>query len=122
MIYRNEIHEMEQIELLELIAVNALAIDGDEDGWVDVDEVIEALEHQDGALHECAEDDIIDSIYNGNWSDAAKQMIEVHIPPSVLVDYITDYRYEQYEEAYAWFDLSSAVAITQLYEEQRRVV
>ena len=119
MLYRNEITEMEQIELMELIAKYALRVESDSEGWIDTDDVIEALT---GIIYECPEDEILDSIYNGNWTQAAHQMLELYVTPSALVDYIEDYRFENYAEAYEFFDLSSAVCITQLYEQQRRVV
>ena len=119
--YKMEIHMMEQIELMELIAEQAIVVESDDSGYVDADDVIEALEIQDGTMFECVEDDILDSICNGNWTQAAKMMLDKFITPNVLVDYVSDYRYEQYEEAYEFFDLSSAVCITQLYETDRRV-
>lgn len=121
-IYRNDIQEMEQIELMEVIALHALTVESDDEGWIDADDVIEALEQVEGTVYECVEADILDSIYNGNWTEAAKMMLDKFISPSTLVEYIEDYRYTEYEEAYEFFDLSSAVVITQLYEEQRRVV
>lgn len=108
--YKNEIREMNEAELIELIAENNLTID-----YVDSDEVIELLEYEKGTIFECIEDDILDSIMNGNWTDAAKQMHEEYITPNGLVDYINDYRFEEYDEAYEWFNLDSAVAITELY-------
>ena len=120
-VYRNEIHEMTDEELMELLDENNI-VTALEIGEVDADDVIDLIEAEHGVIYESAEDDILDSIYNGNWSQAAEQMLEVHITPSGLVDYISDYRFEQYEEAYEFFDLSSAVCITQLYETQRRVV
>ena len=118
MLYRNEIVEMEQIELLEVIAAHALVVESDEEGWIDADDVIEALEVQEGTIFECAEDDILDSIYNGNWTEAAKMMWDKFVSPNALVDYVSDYRFEQYDEAYEWFDLSSAVCITELYHQR----
>ena len=81
--YRNEIVEMEQVELLELIAKDALIVESNEEGWIDTDDVIEALT---GIIYECAEDEILDSIYNGNWTQAAHQMLELYVTPNGLVD------------------------------------
>ena len=120
MLYRYEIQMMNDTELLELIAMNALKVETTD--YIDTDEVIEALELTEGTIFECAEDDILDSIYNGNWTDAAQQMLELNVSPNALTDYIEDYRFENCAEAYEFFDLSSAVCITQLYEQQRRVV
>ena len=119
MLYRNEIQMMNDTELLELIAKNALKVETTD--YIDTDEVIEALELTEGTIYECAEDEILDSIYNGNWTQAAHQMLELYVTPNGLVDYIEDYRFENCAEAYEFFDLSSAVCITQLYEEARRV-
>ncbi len=111
-IYRNEIHEMEDIELLELIAKYALKVNTTD--YIDVDEIIEALEYTEGTIYESVEDDILDSIHNGNWTEASKMMWSKFISPNALIDYINDYRFEQYDEAYEWFNLSSAVSITEL--------
>ena len=40
---------------------------------------------------------------NGNWSYAVEQMLVLSVYPDSLIDYIQDYRYEVYEEAYDWF-------------------
>ena len=113
MLYRNEILEMDEGELLELVAEHGLQLE-DLD-FIDADEIIELMEIKDGHIFESAEDDVLNTICSGNWNDGAKQMLEHHITPDSLVDYINDYRYEQYEEAFEWFNLSSAVAITDVY-------
>ena len=118
-LYRNEINEMDGVELLALADRYNLVLEDRES--VDADEVIDLIEYYDCRVYESVEDDILDSIRNGNWTDAAKQMLESHITPNALIDYINDYRFEHYEEAYGWFDLSSAVSITELYHETRRV-
>ena len=117
-LYRDVIQKMQRIQLLEIAEKYGLKID-DTDS-IDADETIELLENEQGTIFESVEDDILDSIKNGNWTDAAKQMIKDCITPHALIDYINDYRYEQYEEAYDWFDLESAVSITELYHELRR--
>lgn len=111
--YKNEIRELDEAELLALISEHSLSIEDEE--FIDCEEVIELLEQENGTIFECIEDDILDTIMNGNWTDAANQMHEGYITPHGLIDYVNDYRYEQYEEAYEWFDLSSAATITELY-------
>ena len=117
--YRNEINEMDQSELLSLVQESALAVDVAE--HIDADEVIEALERSQGRMYESAEDDILDTIMNGNWSYAVAQMLDLSVYPDSLIDYIQDYRFEVYEEAYDWFTLESAVAITELFYRTRKV-
>ena len=119
MLYRNEILEMDEGELLQLAAEHKLELDDPD--YIDADEIIEQLEESTGKLFDSAEDDILDTICNGNWNDGAKQMLEQHVTPDSLVDYINDFRYEQYEEAYEWFDLSSAVAITDVYHMVKKM-
>ena len=118
--YRNEINEMDQSELATLVEEKSLAVDVEE--YIDSDEVIELLQKEDGTIFESAEDDILDTIYNGNWSYAVEQMMDLNIYPDSLVDYINDYRYEVFDEAYEWFTLESAVAITELFYRTRKVV
>ena len=117
MLYRNEILEMNEGALLLLVTEHELQLDDPD--FVDADEVIELLEAKTGRIFDSAEDDVLDTICNGNWTDGAKQMLENHITPNSLVDYIEDFRYEQYEEAYAWFDLGSAVAVADVYHMAR---
>ena len=119
MLYRNEIQEMDEGELLQLAAEHKLVLDDPD--YIDADEIIELLEEAEGKLFDSAEDDILDTICNGNLNDGAKQMLEQHVTPDSLVDYINDFRYEQYEEAYEWFDLSSAVAITDVYHMVKKM-
>ena len=117
--YRNEINEMEQSELATLVEEKSLAVDVEE--YIDSDEVIELLQKEDGTIFESAEDDILDTIMNGNWSYAVEQMMDLNVYPDSLVDYINDYRYEVFDEAYEWFSLESAVAITELFYKTRKV-
>ena len=114
--YQNEIKEMDREELAQIIEEYSLKIEDTE--FIDCDEVIELLEQEQGKLFKCPEDDILDTILNGNWTDASKQMHEMYITPHGLVDYINDYRFEEYEEAYDWFTLESAVSITELYNQK----
>lgn len=118
--YRTEIEEATRKELIELIESYALGIDYHvEDDLYELREyVLDALADENN-LFECIEDDILDSIMNGNWTDAAKQMYDNHITPHALVDYVQDYRFEQYDDAYEHFDLDSAVSITELYYQVR---
>ena len=118
--YQNEIREMDEAELLEVVESHRLALD--DENFIDADEVIELLEHEIGKVFESAEDDILDSIMNGNWTQAVEQMFWNHIHPHGLVDYVNDYRFEVYDEAYEWFDLESAVSITELYNQMRKEV
>ena len=118
--YRNEINEMDQSELATLVEEKSLAVDVEE--YIDSDEVIELLQKEDGTIFESAEDDILDTICNGNWTFAVEQMMDLNVYPDSLVDYIENYRYEVYEEAYEWFTLESAVAITELFYRSRKVV
>lgn len=118
--YQNQIREMNKVELVEIITEYNLKIE--DPGFVDADEVIELLEYELGKVFESAEDDILDSIMNGNWTDAAKQMHDEYITPHGLVDYVNDYRFEVFDEAYAFFTLESAVSITELYNQIRMEV
>ena len=117
-LYRDEINQMDEVELLALVDRHNLVLEDRES--VDADEVIDLLEYYDGRVYENIEDDILDSIRNGNWSDGAKQMLEQNITPNALIDYINNYREEHDEKSYEWFDLSSAVSIAELYHETRR--
>ncbi len=118
--YQNEIREMDETELLELMKINAWV--PKDENLIDADEVIEVMEYEQGKVFESAEDDILDSIMNGNWSQAAEQMHELYISPHGLVDYVNDYRFEAYDEAYEFFDLESAVSITELYSQVKKEV
>ena len=118
--YQNKIREMDEAELMEVVESHKLVLD-DED-FIDADEIIELLEYQTGKIFESAEDDILDSIMNGNWTQAVEQMFENHIHPHGLVDYVNDYRFEQYDEAYEFFNLESAMCITELYSQMRKDV
>lgn len=112
--YQNEIREMSETALYVLAAEHNVVTKHN-----DTDEIIELLEQEIGTIFECAEDDILDSIMNGNWSQAVEQMQEHYITPHGLIDYINDYRFEQYDEAYEFFDLDSAVSITELYYQEK---
>ncbi len=117
--YKNEIYEMDQGELISLVEENNLTLDVTE--YLDCDEVIESYEHNHGRVFESAEDDILDSICNGNWTYAVEQMMDMNIYPDSLIDYIEDYRYEIFDDAYEFFKLDSAVAITELFYKTRKV-
>ena len=118
--YQNQIREMTENELREFIEDNKLILRDLE--YLSDDEVIEVYEREVDRMFESAEDDILDSICNGNWSYAVEQMLDLNVYPDSLVDYIEEYRYEVFEEAYVWFTLDSAVAITELFYRARKVV
>ncbi len=117
--YQNEIREMDEEELLVLLKKNGWSVE--DENFIDADEVIEIMELEQGRVFESAEDDILDSIMNGNWTFAVEQMMDMSVYPDSLVDYIEDYRYEVHGEAYEWFTLESAVAITELFYRTRKV-
>ena len=121
--YRNEIETASRKELIELVEEHALGIDyhieADEDELREY--VLDALEREN-LLYLSVEDDILDTIMNGNWTQAVEQMLENYITPHGLVDYVQDYRYEEFEEAYEFFNLESAVSITDLYSQMRSAV
>ena len=121
--YRTEIETASRRELIEIIEAFALGIDyhAEPDVYELREYTLDALERENN-LYESAEDDILDSIMNGNWTQAVEQMFENHIHPHGLVDYVNDYRYEQYDEAYEFFNLESAVSITELYNQMRQEV
>ena len=115
-LYRDEISMMDEGQLWAVLKNHKIDCERE---VLDMDDVIELLEYHEGKVYESIEDDILDTIFNGNWTDGAKQMVQNHITPNALVDYIENYRFENIQEAYEWFDLSSAVAITQLYLQAR---
>ena len=115
-LYKDEINNMGKEQLWEVLKSKKIDCELKQ---LDSDDVIELLEYHEGKVYESVEDDILDTIFNGNWTDGAKQMVQNHITPNALVDYIENYRFENIQEAYEWFDLSSAVAITQLYLQAR---
>ena len=118
--YQNEIREMNESELLKLLSTNGWSVK--DENYIDADEVIEIMELEQGRVFESAEDDILDSILNGNWTQAVEQMFENYISPHGLVDYVSDYRFEVSDESYEFFDMESAVSITELYSTMRREV
>ena len=121
--YRTEIETASRKELIELVEEHALGIDyhiePDEDELREY--VLDALEREN-LLFQSAEDDILDTICNGNWTQAVEQMLENYITPHGLVDYVNDYRFEEFEDAYGFFNLESAVSISELYSQMRREV
>ena len=117
-LYKDEINMMDEEQLWAVLKSNKIDCEFE---VLDADDVIELLEYHEGKVYESVEDDILDSIYNGNWTQGAEQMLQNHITPNALVDYINDYRFENSQEAYDWFDLSYAVTIAQLYQQERGV-
>ncbi len=69
--------------------------------------------------YESIEDDILDDLYNGNWTDGANKMLENYITPNNLIDWLEEQREELGEEYHSHFDLGSAVSITELYNRAR---
>ena len=115
--YQSTVRQMDNKELMYILKSYALVLDDTDP--IDVDELIEAYEYEHGTMFESKEDDILDTIMNGNWSDAVEQMLESNVTPSGLVDYIEEYREELGAEYYNWFTLDSAVAITELFYRTR---
>ena len=60
---------------------------------------------------------ILESIRNGNWSQAALMMVDGYVRPAELVDYIDDCRFEEGPDRYEWFTLGHAVSITEMYHQ-----
>jgi len=123
-LYRDEIHTMNENELLEALnnynIVTAMEVED-----MDSDTVIELIEAEHGEIFECREHDILDTIYNGNWTCAVKQMQDTnqgYMFPSQIADYIEDYRYENDSEAFEWFNLSSMSALCDCFYAQREQV
>ena len=126
--YRNEIEMMDDTELLELLEAKGLESHVDEDRSFDYDYVIELIEYHEGEVFDCKEHDVLDSIRNGNWSDAVEQMMDSdsgYMFPSQVADYIEDQRFEVDESMFEWFDLGSMSALCDTFyskrESERRV-
>ncbi len=124
--YKTEIREMNEAELIAVVAEYALKIEDTD--YIDADEIIEIIEDRHETLFECAEDDILDSIYNGNWSQAVEMMQDTdtgYMFPSQIADYIEDQRFEIDDSMYEWFDLGSMSALCDTFysarENARRV-
>jgi len=116
--YQNEVREMTENELLEFMENNGWKSTED---FIDAELVIGIYELENGTMFESAEDDILDTICKGNWSYAVEQMDDLNVWPDGLIDYIEDYRYEVYDEAYDWFKLEHAVVITEMFYKTRKV-
>ena len=108
--YRDDINNIEtKQEVLDLIEEENLT------NWLDLDEdielddikplLIEALE-DNGYWIETAQDDILDSVYNGNWNEGAKIMLDEHISIYNLIEFI-----EESELDYEWFDLTQLASL-----------
>ena len=126
-LYRNDIYEMDSDELMEALenynVITALEVDE-----LEPEDVIELIEAEQGHLYLCEEDDILDTIYNGNWTSAVEQMMDTdtgYMFPSQIADYIADERYCSDSDAFEWFDLRSMSALCDVFysarEAQRRV-
>jgi len=126
-IYTNEIYEMDITELLEALE-NYNVVTALEEDELEPEGVIELIQQEQGFLFTCIEDDILDSIYNGNWSDAVEQMMDTdtgYMFPSQIADYIEDQRFEVDESCFEWFNLGSMSALCDTFyskrESERRV-
>ena len=75
------------------------------------------IEEREG-LFDTAYDDILDSIYNGNWTEGAEIMLREHIHPNNLIDWLEEQR-EDIQEYYSFFGLSHAVAMAEEYRTVR---
>ena len=124
-LYRNDIYEMDSDELMEALenynVITALEADD-----LAAEDVIELIEAEQGHLYLCEEDDILDTIYNGNWTSAVEQMMDSgYMFPSQIADYVEDQRYEIDDSCFEWFDLGSMSALCDVFysarEAQRRV-
>ena len=105
--YRDDINNIEtKQEVLDLIEEEGIT---DLDLTIELDELkeslIEALE-DNGYWIETAQDDILDSVYNGNWNEGAKIMLDEHISIYNLIDFI-----EESELDYEWFDLTHVASL-----------
>jgi len=116
-LYRKDLYNMSQDKLKEIIVLNDLSIDIE--NYIQADEVIEKYEDNISTIFETIEDDILDDVYNGNWTDGTNKMLKNFINPNELMNYIEELREEQGDEAYSFFTLSSASALTSLYYQQR---
>ena len=120
--YKNEIDSMNDAELLELLEAKGIEQHIEEDRTFDSDYIIELIEYHEGTVFDCREADILDSIRNGNWTDAVEQMQDTdegYLFPSAISDYIENYRYEMSEEAYSWFDLGSMSGLCSVFYDAR---
>ena len=126
-LYRNDIYEMDSDELMEALENYNIvtALEADE---LEPEEVIELIEVEHGHLFMRVEDDILDTIYNGNWTDAVEQMMDTstgYMFPSQIADYIEDVRFEEDPDTFGWFELSHMSALCDVFysarETQRRV-
>lgn len=126
-LYRNDIYEMDSDELLEALN-NYNIVTAMETDELQPEDVIELIEAEQGFLFMCVEDDILDTIRNGNWTNAVEQMMDTntgYMFPSQIADYISDERFCGDPDAFEWFDLGSMSALCDVFysarETERRV-
>ena len=120
-LYRTELETASRRELIALIEAYALGIDYHiEDDVYELREyTLDALEREGQTIFEAVEDDILDDLCNGNWTDGVHRMREHSITPNSLINWIEEQREELGEDYHSHFDLGSAVAVTELYNRER---
>jgi len=64
-------------------------------------------------------DDILDTFYNGNFSSAINQMIELDIRPREIFQYAQNKLEEDGAGYYDWFDVGLACEVTQSFFEDK---
>jgi len=64
-------------------------------------------------------DDILDTFYNGNFSDGIKQLLELNIRPRELFEFVQDKLAEYGAGYYDWFDVGLACEVTQSFFEDK---
>jgi len=108
--YRDTLNEATLDELTELISMEYPDLDliDPEDEDTIRAELIEHLEDR-GDWIDTAEEDALDSVYNGNWTEGAQIMKDNYISITNLIDYIEAKEDEGAD--YDWFDRGSAVAL-----------
>lgn len=116
-LYRNDIYGLNEDARIDLLEEHGIKAPNSLESY----EAFELIEEQGIALFDSLEDDILDSLYNGNWSYGAEQMLEEHINPQDIANYIEEAR-EEIEEAYSWFDLSHMTALCSVYYSARAEV
>ena len=113
--YRQTIETATVAQLRELIEHHSMDNpELDEYAIMDVEELREGIYtnlEEDGLWLETVEEDILDSIANGNWNDAGKQMNKEFITVYNLIDFIEEYNEMVGYRAFEWFDLTSVASL-----------
>jgi len=102
--YRNEINEATKVELINEIKSNSYDVEYKD---IELEELRESLIEElesNGDWIETIEDDILDSICNGNWNEGAKLMLEESISIFNLIDFVEEISEELGYNVYSWFD------------------